>query len=140
MNEFLERARHTLEEGEYACVLLHEDKTFCSRKRGVAPLLELIGEKTDLRCAYAADKVLGAGAAYLYVLMGVSAVWAGTVSESARQIFENYGIELSYGLCVPFIVNRAGDGVCPMEKAVSDATSPEDALLRIKEALAKLSQ
>lgn len=138
MHELLSTARQSLLDGGYTCVILDGKRSYSSKKRGVSPLLELIDKDTALEGFYAADKVVGAGAAYLYVLMGVSALWAGVVSESAKDILERYGIPLFYGESVPFIVNRTGDGVCPMERAVREATSPEDALERIKGTLNKL--
>lgn len=138
MHELLSTARQSLLEGGYTCVITNGEHTYTSSKRGVSPLLELLDEGVALEGFYAADKVVGAGAAYLYVLMGVSALWAATLSESAMSVLERYGISAQYERLVPFIINRAGDGVCPMERAVREATSPEDALARIKDALSKL--
>ena len=135
-----ERARKLLIDGGYTCVLISKEKTVTSKKRGVAPLLELLENGNDYNGYFAADKVVGAGAAYLYVLLGVSAVWAQTVSKAARSLFGKYGIELHYENCVPHIINRAGDGICPMENAVKDASSPEDALDKIKNTLDKLNK
>jgi len=130
-----ERAKKLLLEGGYTCVFMSADQTLTSKKRGVAPLLEIIDGKQDLRGSCAADKVVGAGAAYLYVLLGVKEIWAHTISEAARAVLERYDIPYSYGNCVPHIVNRTGDGICPMENAVRDATSPEDALQKIRKTL-----
>lgn len=135
-----ERARKLLIDGGYTCVLISKEKTVTSKKRGVAPLLELIDSGNDYSGYFAADKVVGAGAAYLYVLLGVSAVWAQTVSEAARSLFGKYGIELHYENCVPHIINRSGDGICPMENSVKDASSPGDALDKIRSTLDKLNK
>ena len=135
-----ERAKKLLLEGGYTCVFISADQTLTSKKRGVSPLLEIIDDKKDLRGSCAADKVVGAGAAYLYVLLEVKEIWAHTISEAARAILERYNIPYSYGNCVPHIINRTGDGICPMENAVKDATSPEDALYKIKSTLEKLKQ
>lgn len=135
-----ERARKLLIDGGYTCVLISKEKTVTSKKRGVAPLLELLENSNDYNGYFAADKVVGAGAAYLYVLLGVCEVWAQTISEPAKKLFDKYGITLRYDLCVPHIVNRAGDGICPMENAVKDATSPEDALDKIKNTLNELNK
>jgi hypothetical protein len=87
----------------------------------------------------AADKVVGAGAAYLYVLLGVTEVYALVVSIRAREILARHGVTLYAELVVPHIVNRAGDGICPIEQAVAEATDPQDALTRIRHRLRELN-
>lgn len=134
----IEQAKRLLTDGGYTCVFLSKDETLSSTKRGVAPLLKLIDQEKSLVSFIGADKVVGAGAAYLYVLLSVDSIWAATLSESAKQVLERYGVSYSYGQLVPHIINRAGDGVCPIEQAVREATSPEDALAKIKDTLNKL--
>jgi hypothetical protein len=89
--------------------------------------------------AVASDKTVGAGAAYLYVLLGVKCVWANVVSERAESVLKRYGIGLYYGERVPYIINRKGDGVCPIEQSVSNAKSPEHAYELILEKLKQLN-
>ena len=138
MTDLLYKAREILDNEGYTCVITDGEHTYTSKRRGVAPLLDLIDKKTHLSGFCAADKVVGAGAAYLYVLMGISALWAAVLSENAKSILTQHGIDFYCGECVPFIINRTRDGVCPMESAVKDATSPEDALAKMKEALSKM--
>lgn len=133
-----ERAKELLLEGGYTCVFMSEVQTLTSKKRGVAPLLNLIDEKKSLRGFCAADKVVGAGAAYLYVILEVKELFALTLSEPAKLILKQNGILCYYDNCVPNIINRAGDGVCPMEKAVARAKNPAEALMCIRKALAEL--
>ncbi len=140
MNSTLVQAKDLLIKEKCTCVFTNGEQIFSSTRRGVAPLLELIDNGNDYSGYFAADKVVGAGAAYLYVLLGVSAVWAQTVSEAARSLFDKYGIELHYENCVPHIINRTGDGICPMENAVKDTSSPDDALDKIRSTLDKLNK
>ncbi len=139
MSEALKKAKQILLSENYTCVLLNEEREYHSNLRGVRPLLDILDSGVDFSGFSAADKVVGAGAAYLYVLLGVKEIWANTLSEPARLIIEKHGIELYYESCVPNIINRTGDGLCPIERAVADATSPENALNKIKEALKKLN-
>jgi hypothetical protein len=136
----IEQARELLERGGYTCVFVSENETVTSNARGVAPLLELIEQRKSLKGFSAADKVVGAGAAYLYVLLNVESLWAATLSESAKQVLERYGASYSYGELVPHIINRRGDGICPIECAVKNSTSPKEAFEDIKQALAILSR
>ena len=132
------RAKALLEAEHLTCALCLGDARYTATARGVAPLLFLLDDGTPLQGFCAADKVVGAGAAYLYVLLGVQEVFACIVSEPASEILTRYGISLHYGTLVPHIRNRAGDGYCPIETAVADATDPTDALMRIRRRLAEL--
>ena len=70
----LKKARLALSSGEFTCVICKNERIYTSKDRGVKPLVELYEAKTDLIGFSAADKVVGKGAAYLYVLLNVSAV------------------------------------------------------------------
>ena len=134
------RALALLREEQLTCVVCGKDEaqTFKSRERGVAPLLNWLDNGMRFPAFSAADKVVGAGAAYLYVLLGVTELYALTVSKNAQTVLQQYGITLFCDTLVPHIVNRAGDGPCPIEQAVADATDPADALCRIRARLAAL--
>ncbi len=138
MNGNTLKAKSILTEGGYTCVLCLEEAVYTSCDRGVKPLLAFHSIDADYSGFCAADKVVGAGAAYLYVLLGVTELWADIISEKAICVLERYGIAYSAGTIVPQIVNRTGDGFCPIENAVADAASPADALERIKTALKNL--
>lgn len=133
------RAEKILKEGGYTCVLLKGESRYTSRERGVKPLISFLESGGDFSGFSAADKTVGAGAAYLYVLLGVREVWAGVLSENAKAVLEKNGIKVLFERLVPQIINHAGDGVCPIERAVSAADTPKDALVIIKETLRKLS-
>ena len=138
MND-LEKAKELLAAGDYTCVLCKDDIVYTSKERGVKPLLALLDSETDCSGFSAADKIVGNGAAYLYVLLGVAEVYAPTMSETAVKTLARNLICIDCGKVVDYIVNRSGDGICPMEEATLDADSPEDALNKIKERLAQLT-
>lgn len=112
--------------------------TYASDGRGVAPLLELVDGGISLESSVAADKVVGRAAAFLYVLLKVDSVYADVISVPAERVLIEYGIDYSFGNRVGGIVNRAGDGACPMESAVMDVYDPDEALGKIREALEML--
>jgi len=134
----LEKARCILQEGGYTCVLCKGDALRTSTKRGVAPLMALWEEQADVACFSAADKVVGKATALLYRLLGVKAVYAGIISESALETLRLGDIETEYGALVPYIVNREGTGRCPMETATADLDDPRLAPTAIKSKLAEL--
>ena len=136
----LERAKELLASGSYTCVLCLDGQTATSCQRGVKPLLNWLENPALGKGFCAADKVVGKATAYLYSLLGAKAVYAGVMSESAWNVLQKEGIEASYGTLVPYIVNRQGDGMCPMEAATLEVCTPLGALAAVKKALAELDK
>ena len=136
----LARAREILTEGGYTCVLYSPEKVYHSTLRGVRPLLDFLESGVDFRGFAAADKTVGLGAAHGYALLGVESVWARVMSTGAKTLLSERGIRAAAECEVPYIINRAGDGKCPIEAAVDGASSSEEALIRINATLEALSK
>ena len=132
MNNLLNRAREILTENNFTCVIIKDQHQYTSMSRGVKPLLDWYDGGTDLKGGYAADKVVGKAAAYLYVLLKIKAVHAGIISKTAYEVFKKYNIEIYYDNMVDAIINRNKTGYCPMETLVMDIDTPELALKAIK--------
>lgn len=122
----------------YTCVLCRENEEFHSALRGVKPLIDFLESNTDFNGFSAADKTVGLGAAHLYLLLGVKSVWAKVISQGAKELLEKNGVEVSSEEEVPYIINRRGDGRCPIETAVGGISCPSEALRVIKETLSRL--
>ena len=137
MNNDLIRARNTLVHSNFTCVLCRGDTVRTCTARGVRPLLELL-EEGSWQGFSAADKVVGKATAFLYVLLGVKAVWAPVISESALEVLTSHGIEAFWDATVPSIFNRDRTGFCPMETATRDIEDPAEALAAIRKTLAIL--
>ena len=120
------------------CAVCNGVTVYKSTARGVAPLLNWLDNGMRFANFCAADKVVGAGAAYLYALLGLEEIYAEVLSESAQKVLQRYGISAYFGTLVPRIRNRAGDGFCPIEEAVADAADAQDALLRMRARLKEL--
>ena len=88
-NNDIKTARQLLTDGRYTCVLLANGKEYYSHERGVKPLIGFLQSNSSLVGAIAADKTVGAGAAHLYVLLGISALWANVISESAIKVLKD---------------------------------------------------
>ena len=140
MTSDLKRAVSLLESGGYTCVLCSEDKLFTSYDRGVKPLLEWIDSGTDMKGFSAADKVIGKAAAFLYVILGVKAVYANVMSKPAKSVLIENGISAEYGCLTEAVRNRAGTGYCPMETAVKNISEPKAALAEIRRKLEELKK
>lgn len=139
LTEDMKKALSLLNEQALTLAAVKENETITSRERGVKPLIELIDEGKTLEGFSAADKVVGAAAAYLYVLLGVKELYANVISRKAANIMEKYGIYTEYNTLAEAIKNRQRTGFCPMETAVSEAVSPENALILIRAKLKELS-
>ncbi|MBR2889207.1 MAG: DUF1893 domain-containing protein [Oscillospiraceae bacterium] len=123
----LERAKALLIRENHTCVMCHRDTVLTTELRGVRPLVRWLETGTDARDYSAADRVVGKATAYLYVLLGVRAVYARVMSQSALAVLERHGITAEYDSLADHIINRAGDGVCPFEAAVLDIHDPNEA-------------
>lgn len=131
-------AKRILEEENCTCVLCRGDTVYRSHRRGVAPLLQLLDEGTDVAGFSAADKVVGKATAFLYCLLEVKAVHALVISEPAAQVLQKAGIRASWQTRVPGIRNRQQNGPCPMEQATQSCCTAQEALAAIRQTLARL--
>lgn len=136
----LEKAKKLLEDSDYTCVICSDNETLTNTKRGVAPLLDWLDDGKKL-CEYsAADKVVGNGAAFLYVLLDVKELYAGVISKSALDTLTKYNISVTYGILTEAIRNRDNTGFCPIESAVSGISSPDAALKAIRNRLNEMKK
>lgn len=136
----LEKAKALLQQGTFTCVLCKGEQVYTSSLRGVAPLMEHWRNGTRLQGFSAADKVVGKATALLYCLLQVKAVYAQVLSRPALAVLEAHGVAVCWGQLVDAIINRAGDGFCPMEMATKDVADPAAAPAVIEAALEKLKQ
>lgn len=138
----LELAKRTLAEGGYTCVVAGGGEViFTSRERGVKPLVEYyrrFGEKR-LPEAALADKVIGRAAALLAILAGVTELYAGVMSLSALEELEKAGIPAGCETKAEAIRNRAGDGLCPMERLSQGVATPKEMLRRVEAFLEEMA-
>lgn len=122
--------------GDATCVLYRtEEDIQISREKGIRPLVLWMAEDENaLRGAAVADRIVGRAAAFLAVYGGVRAVYGEVMSEGAVSVLKAAGIAYSYKTLTDRIINRRGDGPCPMEQAVAGITDPAQAaaVLRAK--------
>lgn len=137
MNQDLTHAKMLLEQGGLTCVLCKGDSVHTSTTRGIRPLVEFL-DAGSFTGYSAADKVVGKATAFLYVLLGVRAVYTPVVSTAAIDILRSHRIELHYLRQTDVILNRTRTGFCPMENAVRDLEDPGAALDAVRRTLAQL--
>ncbi|MBQ9577020.1 MAG: DUF1893 domain-containing protein [Muribaculaceae bacterium] len=103
-------------------------------QRGVKDLLSLVSESPEvLHGALVADKAVGKAAAACMAVGGVRQVHADVMSEPALALLQRHGVMAQYDQLVDHIINRAGDGWCPMERLSRDVDDPATIITRIKE-------
>ena len=113
-----------LHEGYYSCVIANGTDVRTFTQRGVADLYDLLQHAPDfLHGALIADKVVGKGAAALMIVGEIKRVHADIISEPAIQLFQNTSIKVTYTQTVPAIINRKGDGFCPVESLCAQANN-----------------
>lgn len=108
--------------------------------RGIAPLLAIASEESALRGASVADLIVGKAAALLMARAGVSEVYAEVMSEAGERTLSEHDIPHSCGLLVPYIIDRTGKDVCPMERAVADVSDPAEAYAVLSARLEELKR
>ena len=128
----LDKAKSLLLTSASTIAVVSNGEVFTSQERGVKPLLHLLTEKKGfLKGASVADKVIGKAAALLMVLGEIKEVHTLIISEPAIKVFEKYNIPCYYDKKVERIVNRTGDGLCPMETLCLDVEEPKKAFQKI---------
>ena len=125
-----------LSDSAKSCIVIHEGNVISRDGRGVSPLLQLVSEYGNtLSGCEIADVVVGKAAASLMILLKARAVYGRVMSEPALKLLCENNVLAEYGKLVPLIRNRADTGTCPLEQAVYDAKTPQQALERINEFL-----
>ena len=123
----VEQARATLLSTEGAtCVAVRNGETVISCERGF--------EGWSV-----ADKVVGKAPALLYVQLKPAAIFATAMSGDARDVLLSHGIACACDDLVPYIVNRKGDGQCPMDASVVGISDPLEGERAIRETVRRMA-
>ncbi len=130
MNAELTRILHA---GGHSLVVARDGEIHTYDGRGVSDLLRLLDEdNAPLHGAEIADKVVGKAAAALMIAGGVACVHADVISSSAIALFNRSSVHVSCDIVPPYIVNRKGTGMCPLELRCMDCATPDECISRIR--------
>lgn len=137
-----EKAKELLYAENYTCVFTDGSELYTSTRRGVSPLLYRYDSGTDYTGWSAADKVIGRGAAFMYILLGIKDIYVKVISRPSLELLKSHGIEVEYDSMVPAIKNRNNTGFCPIESCVKDVADSDlpAALERIRKRTAELAR
>lgn len=139
MNRDLENCKSVLHAEGCTCVARQDGQLYTATERGIRPLMQWL-ESGALHGTVLADKVIGKAAAFLLEKGGVTAIYADVISVPAAEVLERADIPYSFRMKVPYIQNRAGNGMCPMESAVLSVKDADEAYLKLQETLRNLAK
>lgn len=113
-------------------VIEKDEKIYRYTNRGVSDLYDIVcSDKSLLKDASLADKIVGKGAAVLMAIGGVKSLVTTTISSSALQLLEANGVEVGYSQEVSHIINRAETDWCPIEKLCKDCDDLDQLFVKI---------
>lgn len=102
--------------------------------RGVKDLLTLVTKHPEvLHEALIADKVVGKAAAACMIAGGAKQIYADVISKPALALLQRHDVIIQYGQLANHIINRAGNGWCPMELLSLEIDNPLEIIDKIKD-------
>ncbi len=113
----IEMVKEKLYETKASLIVLYENgeckKYYKNRINDIREILE--EDKSALKNAIIADKVIGKVAASILVVAGATEIYADVISKYAVPVLEENNIKYEYNKLVDYIENNAKTGMCPME-------------------------
>ena len=105
----------------------HEGRLiFKSKKEQLRPLLDYIDRFSPrVKGVVIFDRIVGNAAALLLKKAFCLEIYSPLGSEFAARTLSEQGIKYHFSRTVPYILNQAGDDICPMEK-LSLGKNPEE--------------
>lgn len=136
----VKKARALIKKGSVSCVIIkNEEIIHTVDGRGVSPLITLLDTSPELlEGALVVDRIIGKAAGMVLVCGGAGAAYGLTMSRAAEDYLLSHGIGAQYDSLIETISNRAGDGVCPLERSVFDIDDAHEGLARLRETMAAL--
>ncbi len=131
-----------IEENQVGLIVLQKERiVFSAATPGIRAALLLHDQHPELlQNAVVIDRVIGRAAAMIFSHGGASAIYGSVMSQAAQVELLQKGVETRANHLVDAIINRRGDGLCPMEKAILGIIEPEQALSRLRQTVERLRQ
>ena len=128
-----------IENGFATCVIVKDNKIMSAESpEGIAYIINAY-EEGRLEGSFVADTVIGKAAAMIFTISGVKSCYGQTVSRESVKWLKEHNINVTYKVCADYIVNRTGDGICPMESTVMNVDDEHEALKLLKNKIMELS-
>ncbi len=137
MND-LELAKQIFQKDGAAFVLVKNGRVLAQGTReGIGELLaavDTLGAETH--GASLADKIVGKAVAMVAASANLRAIYSPLASEAAQHVLLRHQILLTADRLVPLILNKRGDGPCPMERLTLPLENPQSAMTALREFVA----
>lgn len=134
-----ESAKNLILREKATCVVIKNGAVInVENGRGVKPIIAMY-EQGLLKDAVVVDKIIGKAAAMILVLGGAKSCYGLTMSRAALDYLKAYNVKAEYDTLTEHIINRQGDGICPMEQTVAELEDPAEALEALRAKIAELS-
>lgn len=122
----------------HTIVLCKNGLVITSDEKGISPMINFLADGEQFNGFSVADLIVGKAVAMLFVKAGIKEVFAKTISKSGAAYLDKFNIPYTYEIMTDNIINRKGDDICPMEKAVLTVEDFEDGYNLIKDKLSEL--
>lgn len=110
-----------------------------SKDRGIKPIFDVYTTNHSLlKDSYVADRVIGKAAAIFLIHGKIKGLYTDLISDVAMDVLEEAGIEVEYKKKVPFILNREGNDLCPIESIARKSDNINDLISGIEEFFIKV--
>lgn len=132
--EFPQTILDALREPEITFAAQTKNGLILSRESGISPMMRLLLEEPGaLEGALVADRVIGRAAAFLLIVGKAAGLYGQLISLPAENLLRQHAFPYQCGERTPYIRNRSGDGMCPMEQSVLAITDPAQAMAVLTE-------
>ena len=128
-------AKKYLHDNDLKLVVMRNGEPLASSfDRGIKPIYDVYTKEIHhLEGAYIADRVTGKAAAMLLAEAGVKGLYTDLISDAAIEVLDEYPILVEYKKRVPYILNREGNDMCPIEKISRGVQDVEGLIKGIEE-------
>lgn len=114
-------------------IVKNAEVIFETASHGISGFLEAIEKLGDkLEGASVADRVVGKAIALLCVYARVKAIYATTLSEKAKVVFEKHAVYHEWCILVENILDFDKVGMCPFEKLAKEISNPREGYEKLK--------
>lgn len=138
----LQQANQLLEDHKSSCIILKNNEIiYTSSYIGVKPLMLFLKEEITLEendQLILIDKIVGKAALLLAVKSKIHRIYTPIISSLALDAAKHYNVRCQASKKVPYIINREGNGMCPIESSVINTQDLDKALNNIEIAISKL--
>ena len=140
MQENLTKAIELINADDTVFAAVSDSDIITSPLKGISFVASLCNENKDLSSYCVADKIVGKAAAMLFVLLNIKVLHAKTLSKVGKKVLEDNGIDFTYDVLTDMIINRTGDGMCPMELTVQNINNEAEAIMALKKKIEELKK